>query len=221
MGPQLRRRLPQRLQYVRRGPQTLRQQQPPGLRGQKALQGAGGRHQHRLSAPRLPKAIASVPQGHQRDGPAIQTGPDRQKPARHPMPGGGPERHRQHQIGCRRGSQQHLGVHIRVKNAVHHRHPAPRQQSHRQHAPGHGAGDHKQQQRQPEKPLLPAKGRHSQQHTRRHLHRRGGQESPSRQKHRCGIGSSGQGRQQIPPPPEGDSRQPARYQQKQIIHHRV
>ena len=135
--------------------------------------------------------------------------------------GRGPEHHRQHEIGRRRRDQQHLGVHVRVEDAVHHRHPAPRQQPQPQHTPGHGAGDQKEQQRQPEKPLLSAEGRQGQQHPRRQLHQRRRQKPKTRQKHRHGVGSPGQGRQYVPPPPEGNPRQAARHHQQQVVHHRI
>ena len=147
--------------------------------------------------------------------------PDRHQLAVHALFGRCPEHHRQHQIGRGGGGQQHLGVHVRIEHAVHHGHAASGQQAQPQHAPGHGAGDGKEQQRQPQQLLLPAVGRQRQQHARRQLHRRRREKAQPRQKHRHRVGAPQQSRQQIPPPPEGDPRQPAHGEHQQIVHQRV
>ena len=221
IGPQMGRRRLKRDQKIRRRRQTLRRQQSPGLPGQQAVQGTGGGYQHRPSLRGLPKAGSSVQQRRQLHHPARRRDPDGNQLSPDTVSRRRPENHRQHQIGRPGGEYQNPAVDVRIKHASHRRDLASGQQPQRQYAPRHGAGDRQQQQRQPEKPLLATKGDDRQQHSRRRLYRACGEKAHSRQKRRCGVGPAGQGRQQIPPSPEGDTRQPSGGEQQQVIHQGV
>lgn len=221
MGPQLRRRPAHRRQQVRRSAERLRCQHLPDFPRQHGVQSAGSRHQHRLSCRRIPQCVSAVPQGGQLCDPAADADPHRERLAADTVLCRRPEHHRQHQICRGGGDQQDFGVYVRVKDAVHHRHGAARQQSQRQHTAREAAGDREQQQRQAEQLFLPAVGQQRQQHTCRRLCRRGGQKAAPGQEHRYGIGAARQSRQQIPSPPEGHSRQPGGQQEQQIIHRRI
>ena len=219
--PQIRRRPQQRLQQLCRTLQRWRGQQAPDLPRQRAVQPPWRHHQHRLAGHRVPEGIPRVAKGGEGRLPAAEAHPGRHQLPPDALSGRRPEHHRQHQIGRGGGNQQDPGVHVRVEHAVHHRHAATGQQAQSQHTTRQGAGDGEEQQRQPQQLLLPAVGRQRQQHPRRQLHRRGGKKAQSRQEHRHGIGAPQQPRQQIPAPPEGDPRQPAHGERKQIVHQRI
>ena len=217
-GPQLRRRLPHRLQQIRRRPQPLRRQQGAHFPGQSAVQRVGRRHQDRLAIRRVPQGVAAVPEGGQFYDTAADADPHREQFAADALPGRRTEHHRYDQIGRAGRHQQNFDVHIGIKNAVHRRDRAARQQSQRQHTARQSAGDGKQQQRQPQELFLPAKGQQGEQNSRRQLGRSGGQKAAARQEHRRGIGPARQRRQQIASPPERHPRQPGRDQKEQIVH---
>ena len=82
-----------------------------------------------------------------------------------------PENHGQHQIGRRRGEHKDSAIDVRVKHAPDRRALSAGKQAQGQHTSGHSTGDRRQQERQPEKPLLTAEGHQRQQHPRRRLHR--------------------------------------------------
>ena len=137
------------------------------------------------------------------------------------MAGRRPEHHRQQQIGPGGPYEQHLGVHIRVENAVHRRHGAACHQSQGHHAARQGPGKAKEQRRQPAQMLLSAKGRQGQQHPCRRLGRRGRQKAQSRQEYRRRVAPAQGRRQRIPPPPQGHPGQPGRHQTEEIVHQSV
>lgn len=213
-GPQLRRFTAQGLQQCFGTAQALRGQR----RAQDPIQNAGGDHQHRPAAGRLPKTVAAVPQGGELRRPVSEAEPDRQQRARRGVAGRCPEYHRQHGVGRRGGNQQDPGVHIGVKHAADHRHASSRQQTQTQHTAGHSAGNGEEQQRQPEQAALAAVGNQAQQHPCRQLYRRCAEPGQPRQEHRRRISAPGQAPQQIAPPPQGKSRQPGRRQKQQIVH---
>lgn len=177
---------------------------------QAAVQGTGRRHQHRLPPSRVPKGVSTVPEGGQlRDAPA-DADPHWEQLSAKPMARRSPKHHRQDQIGCAGRDQQDLGVYVSIENALHCRDRAVRQQSHRQHTARQGAGDGKQQQDHSQELFLTAKGQQRQQNAHCQFGRSGGQEGPARQKHRHGINSARQRRQQVTAPPQRHPRQPGR-----------
>ena len=193
-APELRRRLLQRLQQIRRKPQQVRRQEAPDLGRQGAVQGPRGCHQHRRAGHRVPQGTAGVQQSRQSGGTAIDTHPNAYQLTPQAVPGRRPEHYCQHQIRRPGGDQQHLGGDIGVKHAPDHRHGAACQQPQPQHAPSHGTGYGKQQQCQPRQPLLPAEGDHGENHPCRDLHRQQAQKAAPRQKHRHGVGPAQDGR---------------------------
>lgn len=221
MPPQLRRRLLQGLQQIRRESQQLRRQQPRRLGRQDAVQAPRGHHQHRRAGHRVPQSAAGVQQRRQDGGPAPHAHPCVRQLASQAVAGGGPEHHRQHQIGRRRCDQQHFGGDIRIKYAPDHRHAAACQETQPQHASGHGAGHGEQQQGQPEEPFLAAEGNHRQHHPRRGLHRQQAQKAAPGQKHRHGVSPAQRRRQNVPPPAQPDARQAPGAKQQQVVHQSV
>lgn len=220
-GPQLRRRLPDLFQQVRRRPQTLRRQQTAQLPGKAGFQSAGCRHQHRLTARRVPQGVAAVPESSQLRNAPPHADPHRDQLAANAVPRRRPKYHRQNQIGRTGRNQQDLDVHIRIKNAVHCRNRASRQQPYGQHTARQGAGYGKQQQEQTKKLFFSAKDQQRQQRAHRQLDQRSGQEASARQKNRHGIGPARQRRKQTAPPPDRYACQPGREQKEQVIHGRV
>ena len=206
--PQVRRRPNQGFQQFRRPIQRTAVQQAPDFPGKDAVQSPRGYHQHWLPGYWVSQGIPRVAEGGEGRHPPGKTHPDWHQCAADTLPGRRPEHHRQHQVSRSGGDQQHFGVHVRIKNAVHHRHAAARQQSQGQHASGHGTGDGKQQQGQPQQPLLSPVGDEGKQHAHNQLYRRFGQKFQPRQKHRHRIGPAQQSRQQVPTPPERNACQP-------------
>ena len=189
--------------------------------GQDLVQGPCRQNQHGPAAARLPQAVAAVPQGCQLRRPAPYAHPHCQQLAPHAVAGRRPEYNRQQQIGPGGSYEQHLGVHIRVENAVHRRHGAACHHSQGHHAACQGPGKAKEQRRQPAQVLLSAKGRQGQQHPCRRLGRRGRQKAQSRQEYRRRVAPAQGRRQRIPPPPQGHPGQPGRHQTEEIVHQSV
>ena len=198
--PQLRRRLLQRLQQVRREPQQLRCQHFPHRRRQNAVQRPRRHHQHRRSGHGVPQGAAGIQQSRHLGGPALHAHPDRRQLAPQAVAGRRPEHHRHHPIG---------------------RPGAARQQPHAQHTPGHGAGPGAHQQRQPENPRLSAEGDHREDHPRRDLHRQQTQKAAPRQKHRHGVGPAQKGPQGITPSPQRNARKAGSAKEQQVVHERI
>ena len=219
--PQLRRRLPQRLQQIRREPQQPRRQKMPGLGRQSAVQGPRRHHQHRRAGHRVPQGAAGVQQGCQGGGPSAHAHPYAHQLTPQAMACRRPEHHGQNQVRRPGGDQQHFGGDVGIEDASHHRHAASRQQAQPQHASGHCTGNGKQQQRQPPQPLLGAEGDDRQDHPRRQLHRQRSQKTAPRQEHRHGVGPAQGGRQGVAPPAQGHSRQPPGAKEQQIVHQGV
>lgn len=215
-----RRRRPQGLQQIRRETQQLRRQQSPHLGRQSTVQRSPGRHQHRRPGDGVAQGVSRIVEGRHGHHPALQAHSHRQEPPLHAPFGRRPEHHRHHSVGCRRGNEQHPGVHVRIEDAPRHGHAAG-EEPQSQHAPGHGAGEGEKQQRQPRQLLLPAESRQGQQHPRCQFCRRLCQEGEPREKHRRCVDASQQRPQEIPPPPQWPPRQTGRTHQQQIVHHRV
>ena len=126
-GPQGRSRRPERLQKLLRGPEPFRRQKPRRRRRQNPPQRPRGCHQH-SPAVRSPETAAAVRQGRQLRRPAAQADPHRQQRPLDSVARRRPKDNRQDGIGRRPGDDQNPQIHIGVKDAVHHRHAASRQQ---------------------------------------------------------------------------------------------
>ena len=201
--------------------QCLSGEQSADLPGENTVQTSWRHHQHRRPGHGVPQRIPCVTEGGEGRLPPAQTHPGRDQFSPDALSGSRPEDHCQHQIGCGGGNQQNLRVHICVKHTVHHRHTAACQHTQCQHTPGHGAGDGKQQQCQPQQLFLSPIGHQRHENPGRQLHRRSGEKSQSRQKRRHGVSSAQQACQKIPPPPEGDPGQTPHGQYQQIVHQGV
>ena len=221
MPPQPRRRLLQGFQQIRREPQQLRRQQTSRLGRQGAIQSSRRHHQHRRPGHRVPQSAAGIQQRCQGRDPAVYAHPDIHQLSAQAVAGRRPKHHRQYQVGRRRGDQQYLGGDIGIENAPDHRDTASRQKAQPQHAPSHGAGHSKEQQRQPQQTRFGAEGDQGKNHTHRDLYRQEAQKAAPRQKHRHGVGSAQHCRQRIAPAAQPDARQPPGAKHQQIVHQGV
>ncbi len=219
-GPQGRGGGAQGLQQLLRGLQAPPPEQPDHRPRQRPVQGPRSCHQHR-PAVRRPEAAARVPQGRQLRRPPGDGDPDRQQLPPDPVARRRAEDQGEDGVSRRPADDQGPGVHVGVEHAFHHRDPAPGQKPQAQHTARHGAGDSEEQQQKPQQLLLPAVGHEAQQHPRRELHRRLGQEAQPRQEHRRRVSPPGQRRQGVAPPPQGQARQPGGTEEEQVVHQGV
>ena len=208
LGPQLRKLLPQQGQGLRWG---------AGLKLRRQLgKAAPLRRQHRVPGG-VPETVAGVPEGRQGHGLPQQAHPHGQPFSPDAVGGGRPEDHRQQQVDPGRGKQQGPSIDVGIKDAPGAGDALPRRQSQGQYYSRQTAGHGKGQQGQPQKMPFPAEGRQRQKHSRRCLCRSRCQKAPSRQKHRRRIQPAQQAAEGVPPPAQGDARQPGRDQHQEVI----
>ena len=166
----------------------------------------------------IPQAVPRVVEGRQLNAPPTKGYAHIHQFPRHAVSCRRPEHQRQKQIRRRGRDQQHSCVDIRVKDAVHRRNGAAGEKPHPQHAPRHGAGDGKEQHRQPKEPFFPAEGHKGKEDPCRRFHRHPGEKGPAGEKTGHGIHPPQERSGQIPPPPQGDPGKAGRSQKEQIVH---